>query len=87
MAVSLGGDGRKSCTDLARSTWPSLAYLTMSAEGICTAKVTKWRCIRGVMLKDPAVGFMQAQYCVLVTSFKMILICRAHHAVSQCWSC
>jgi hypothetical protein len=26
----------------------------------CTAKVAKWRCMRGVMVKLPAVGFMQA---------------------------
>ena len=38
------------------------ANLTMSVVGICTANVTKWRCMRGVMVKDPAVGFMQAQY-------------------------
>ena len=47
----------------------------MSALGICTAKVTKWRCMRGVMLKDPAVGFMQAQYCMLVTSLSTIFTC------------
>lgn len=58
----------------------------MSTEGICTAKVTKWRCMRGVMLKEPAVGFMQAQYCVLVTSFRMILICTcaSHLSVRHC---
>ena len=38
------------------------AHLTMSVVGIWTANVTKWRCMRGVMVKDPAVGFMQAQY-------------------------
>ena len=48
----------------------------MSALGICTAKVTKWRCMRGVMLKDPAVGFMQAQYCMLVTSLSTIFTCK-----------
>ena len=34
----------------------------MSTEGIWTANVAKCRCMRGVMLKLPAVGFMHAQY-------------------------
>ena len=37
--------------------------------------VAKWRCILGVMLKDPAVGFMQAVYCMFPTSFITILTC------------
>jgi hypothetical protein len=44
----------------------------MSALGICTAKVTKWRCMRGVMLKEPAVGFMHAAYWQLVISLSTI---------------
>ena len=45
---------------------------TTSLDGICTANVAKCRCIRGVMLKDPAVGFMHAMYCTLSTSFNTI---------------
>ena len=45
----------------------------MSMDGIWTAKVAKWRCMRGVMLKLPAVGFMHAQYCTFCTS------CRTFH--------
>ena len=59
------------------------ACLTTSAAGIWTAKVAKWRCIRGVMLKDPAVGFMQAQYCTLVTSLSTTLACNASHTTCQ----
>ena len=47
----------------------------MSMDGICTAKVAKWRCMRGVILKEPAVGFMHAEYWMLVTSFRTILTC------------
>ena len=38
----------------------------------CTAKVTKWRCMRGVMLKLPAVGFMDAAYWQFWISFSRI---------------
>ena len=67
----------------------------MSMLGICTAKVAKWRCMRGVMLKEPAVGFMHAEYWMFVTSFKTILTCvhpptdhqldvvRSSHAISR----
>lgn len=33
--------------------------------------------MRWVIVKDPAVGFMQAQYCVLITSFITIFTCSA----------
>lgn len=52
----------------------------MSLEGICRAKVVKWRCILGVMLKEPARGFIQATYCTLVTSLKTTLPCKDHQA-------
>ena len=51
---------------------------TTSLEGICTAKVTKWRCMRGVMLKDPAVGFMHAVYWQFCTSLSTILFLSYH---------
>ena len=41
--------------------------------GICTANVTKCRCMRGVMLNEPAVGFMHAMYCEFWISFSTIL--------------
>ena len=53
-------------------TW-KYTVRTISALGICTASVTNWRCIRGVMLKEPAVGFMQAAYWLLMISFSTIL--------------
>ena len=40
--------------------------------GICTAKVAKCLCMRGVMLKEPAVGFMHAMYWQLSTSLSTI---------------
>ena len=45
----------------------------MSAPGTCTANVAKCRCMRGVMVKEPAVGFMQASSCELSTSLSTIL--------------
>lgn len=51
----------------------------MSALGICTASVTNWRCMRGVMLNEPAVGFMHAAYWQLMISFSTIL------ALSYLW--
>lgn len=57
--------------------WPSRIWKyterTISGPGICTARVTNWRCMRGVMLKEPAVGFMQAVYCELIISLRTIL--------------
>ena len=44
------------------------AHRTVSTEGIWMAKVAKWRCMRGVMEKLPAVGFMQAANCTFWTS-------------------
>ena len=49
----------------------------VSGLGMWTARVTKWRCMRGVMWKDPAVGFMQATYCVLAISFITTFTCNA----------
>ena len=58
--------------------WPSMICANMeritSLLGICTAKVTKCRCMRGVMLKEPAVGFMHAMHCELSTSLSTILV-------------
>ena len=39
--------------------------LRRSAEGKPTAKVAKSRCRRGLMVKEPAVGFIAVRYCVL----------------------
>lgn len=38
--------------------------ISESLEGVSTASVTNRRCRRGSMVKEPAVGFMQATYCV-----------------------
>ena len=54
----------------------------MLAEGICTANVAKWRCMRGVIVKLPAVGFMHAQYWMFDTSFSTTLAYVAAHRVS-----
>ena len=56
-----------------------MSDLTMSLEGIWRANVVKWRCILGVMLNDPALGFMQATYCTFVTSLNTTLPCKKHH--------
>ena len=57
--------------------WPSMICANTeritSLPGICTARVTKCRCMRGVMLNDPAVGFMHAMYCEFLISFRTIL--------------
>ncbi len=49
------------------------SHLIISGCGICTAKVAKWRCMRGVIWKEPAVGFKHAINWVLHTSFCKIL--------------
>ena len=46
---------------------------TMLASGICTSKVQKWRCMRGVMVNEPAVGFMHASSWLESTSLSTIL--------------
>lgn len=56
-----------------REGWESC--LAISLEGICKAKVEKCRCILGVMLNDPARGFMHATYCTFVTSLNTTLPC------------
>lgn len=63
---------------MARALRIGFSDLTISVEGIWTARVTKWRCMRGVTLKDPAVGFMQAAYWMLVTSFNVTFACCSH---------
>jgi len=76
-----GGDWRWGEGGKKIGAW--MTYLTMSGDGIWTAKVEKWRCILGVMLNDPARGFMQAQYCTLVTSLKTTLPCTRGGRVSK----
>ena len=39
------------------------------ASGCGVAKVAKWRCMRSMMKKEPAVGFIAATSCVLSSFF------------------
>jgi hypothetical protein len=60
----------------------SSPHLTMSDPGIWIANVANWRCMRGVMKKEPAVGFMHATYWTLFTSFIRIFCLSYLHRTS-----
>ena len=47
--------------------------LSDSAEGKPMAKAAKRRCRRGLMTKEPAVGFIAEKYCVFISTFSVSL--------------
>ena len=47
--------------------------LSASIDGKPMAKEEKQRCSRGLTMKEPAVGFIAARYCVLSSTFWLSL--------------